>query len=43
MLSVFLLMAVTGVWTFYLLWQRLERRDTQLAVRRLAAPHGSRG
>jgi tight adherence protein B len=43
MLSVFLLMAVTGVWTFYLLWQRLERRDTQLAVRRLAAPAAEKG
>jgi tight adherence protein B len=37
MLTTFLVAAVTGVWTYRLIWQRLERRDTQLAVRRLAA------
>lgn len=38
MLTLFLLAAATGVLTYRLLWQRLERRDTQMAVRRLAAP-----
>jgi tight adherence protein B len=38
MLPLFLLAATTGILTYRLLWQRLERRDTQMAVRRLAAP-----
>jgi tight adherence protein B len=38
MLTLFLLAAVTGVLTYRMLWQRLERRDTALAVRRLSAP-----
>ena len=37
MVATFLVAAVTGVWTYRLVWQRLERRDTGLAVRRLAA------
>jgi tight adherence protein B len=37
MLTLFLVAAVTGVVTYTLLRQRLERRDTALAVRRLAA------
>jgi tight adherence protein B len=37
MLTLFLVAAATGVLTYTLLWQRLERRDTALAVRRLAA------
>jgi tight adherence protein B len=43
MLTLFLLAAVTGVLTYRLLWQRLERRDTALAVRRLAAPAVEKG
>jgi tight adherence protein B len=38
MLTLFLLAAATGVLTYRLLWQHLERRDTAMAVRRLAAP-----
>ena len=37
MLALFLVAAATGVLTYSLLWRRLERRDTALAVRRLAA------
>lgn len=37
MLTLFLLASATGVLTYSLLWQRLEHRDTALAVRRLAA------
>ena len=48
MLILFLMAAVTGVLTYRLLWQRLQRRDTALAVRRLAArsagkEHAGRG
>ena len=43
MLTLFLLAAVTGVVTYRLLWQRLERRDTALAVRRLSAPAVEKG
>jgi tight adherence protein B len=38
MLTLFVVAAATGILTYRLLWQRLERRDTALAVRRLAAP-----
>lgn len=38
MLALFLVAAATGVLTNTLLWHRLQRRDTALAVRRLAAP-----
>jgi tight adherence protein B len=38
MLILFMMAAATGVLTYALLRQRLERRDTALAVRRLAAP-----
>ena len=37
MLTLFVVAAVTAVLTYSLLWRRLERRDTALAVRRLAA------
>ncbi|MCX6627102.1 MAG: type II secretion system F family protein [Candidatus Solibacter sp.] len=37
MLTLFLVAAAAGVLTYTLLWQRLQRRDTALAVRRLAA------
>jgi tight adherence protein B len=43
MLTLFLLASVTGVVTYRLLWQRLERRDTAQAVRRLAAPAVEKG
>jgi tight adherence protein B len=43
MLTLFLLSAFTAVLTYRLLWQRLERRDTALAVRRLAAPAVEKG
>jgi tight adherence protein B len=36
MLTLFLVAAATGVLTYTLLWQRLQRRDTAQAVRRLA-------
>ena len=43
MLTLFLLATATGVLTYRLLWQRLERRDTALAVRRLSAPVPGKG
>jgi tight adherence protein B len=43
MLTLFLVASVTGILTYRLLWQRLERRDTALAVRRLAAPGVGKG
>ena len=43
MFTLFLVAAVTGVLTYRLLWQRLERRDTAQAVRRLSAPPVEKG
>ena len=43
MLTLFLVAAATGVLTYALLRQRLERRDTALAVRRLAARPAEQG
>jgi tight adherence protein B len=43
MLTLFLVAAATGVLTYALLRQRLERRDTALAVRRLAARPAEEG
>ena len=43
MLTLFVVAAATGVLTYALLRQRLERRDTALAVRRLAARPAGEG
>lgn len=42
MLMLFMLAAFTAVGTYTLLWRRLERRDTALVVKRLAAPAAGR-
>jgi tight adherence protein B len=38
MLTLFLIAAATAVLTYSVIWQRIQRHDTAVAVRRLAAP-----